>query len=72
MVEKYKKVINNPKLILIKFMQSGFFYFLPDNIYLKIMYKLKMNKKLNLNNPHSFNEKLQWLKLYDRKPEYIK
>ena len=31
-----------------------------------------MNKKLNLKNPKTFNEKLQWLKLYDRKPEYTK
>ena len=29
-----------------------------------------MHKKLNLNNPKTFNEKLQWLKLYNRKPEY--
>lgn len=31
-----------------------------------------MDKKLNLDNPKTFNEKLQWLKLYDRKPEYTK
>ena len=31
-----------------------------------------MNKKLNLKNPETYNEKLQWLKLYDRKPEYTK
>lgn len=43
---------------------------LPDRIYLKLMFRLKMGKKLNLNNPTSFNEKLQWLKLYDRKPGY--
>ena len=29
-----------------------------------------MGKKLNLKNPVTFDEKLQWLKLYDRKPEY--
>ena len=29
-----------------------------------------MMEKLNLNNPKTFNEKLQWLKLNDRKPEY--
>lgn len=29
-----------------------------------------MGKKLNLDNPQTFNEKLQWLKLYDRKPIY--
>jgi hypothetical protein len=29
-----------------------------------------MGKKLNLSNPKKFNEKLQWLKLYDRNPKY--
>lgn len=29
-------------------------------------------KKLNLNNPKTYNEKLQWLKLYDRNPAYTK
>ena len=29
-----------------------------------------MGKRLNLKNPTTFNEKLQWLKLYNRKPEY--
>ena len=40
--------------------------FIPDKQYLKIVYRLKMGKKLNLNNPRTFNEKLQWLKLYNR------
>lgn len=43
---------------------------LPDKIYLKKRYKLKMGKKLNLKNPQTFNEKLQWLKLYNRNPKY--
>ncbi len=42
-----------------------------DKLFLRLDYRLVFGKKLNLNNPHSFNEKLQWLKLYDRKPEYI-
>jgi len=46
------------------------FRLLPDKTYLKIQYRLKMGKKLNLKNPQAFNEKLQWLKLYDRKSEY--
>ena len=29
-----------------------------------------MSNKLNLKEPQTFNEKIQWLKLYDRKPEY--
>lgn len=34
------------------------------------MYQARMDKKLDLNNPTTFNEKLQWLKLYDRNPLY--
>jgi len=43
---------------------------LPDKLFLKINYRLCVGKKLNLNNPKSFNEKLQWLKLHNRNPDY--
>lgn len=43
---------------------------LPDAPYLKILYYLKMKRRLNLKNPTSYNEKLQWLKLYYRIPKY--
>lgn len=43
---------------------------IPDKLYLQWMFRLKMGYKLNLKNPQTFNEKIQWLKLYDRKPEY--
>ena len=46
------------------------FKILPDKLYLSLLYRTKIGKKLNWNNPKTFNEKLQWLKLYDRKPEY--
>lgn len=41
-----------------------------DEEYLKKLFKCHMKRELNLDNPQTFNEKLQWLKLYDRKPEY--
>lgn len=44
--------------------------FLSDKLYLEIIYKLMLGKRLNWDNPTTFNEKLQWLKLYDRRPEY--
>lgn len=44
---------------------------LSDPMYLRLMYYVNFHKRLDLKNPRSFNEKLQWLKLYDRKPEYI-
>ena len=43
---------------------------IPDKIYVKKIYKKHIGKNLNLKNPQTFNEKLQWLKLYDRKKEY--
>ena len=43
---------------------------IPDKLYLKWLFRLKMGYKLDLKNPKTFSEKLQWLKLYNRKPEY--
>lgn len=47
-----------------------FMRFIPDKPYLKVCYRLKTHKKLDLKNPQTFNEKLQWLKLYNRNPQY--
>ena len=41
-----------------------------DKLFLKLKFRFVMGQKLDLNNPKTFNEKLQWLKLYNRKPEY--
>jgi hypothetical protein len=43
---------------------------LSDERFLRMIYFIKFHKPLNLKNPQTFNEKLQWLKLNDRKPEY--
>lgn len=44
--------------------------FLPDKLYLSMLYYKTFGKSINWNNPKTFNEKLQWLKLYNRNPEY--
>lgn len=41
-----------------------------DSVYLKVRHRLLTGKSLNLQNPVTFTEKMQWLKLYDRQPEY--
>ena len=43
---------------------------LSDKTYLRLMFWVRMGKRLNLKNPKTFSEKLQWLKLFDRRPEY--
>ena len=45
---------------------------LPDKLFIKLMFWGIMGYKLDLKNPKDYNEKLQWLKLYDRNPEYTK
>lgn len=45
-------------------------YILPDKLFLKIKYYCVFGEKLNLKKPEKYNEKLQWLKLYDRKKIY--
>ena len=67
MIKKLKRLLC--KLIFIEGSQ-GHFRWLPDKLYLQAVYFAIFNKQLNLNNPSSYNEKLQWLKLYDRRPEY--
>lgn len=49
---------------------KGYLKWIPDKTFLKIEYLLNTHKKLNLKNPKTYNEKLQWLKLYDRNPDY--
>lgn len=44
--------------------------FVPDKFFLMYTYRKVFGEKLDLRNPQSFNEKLQWLKLYNRKPIY--
>lgn len=48
----------------------GYLRFIPDELCLRILYRIHFHKKLDLNNPKTYNEKLQWLKLHDRKPFY--
>lgn len=45
---------------------------LPDSLYIRLKYFQHFKKFPNLRNPKTFNEKLQWLKLHDRNPEYTK
>lgn len=43
---------------------------MPSKLYLQCAYKRRTGTNLNLLQPKTFNEKLQWLKLHDRRPEY--
>lgn len=60
----------DPKKIVRVLGSNNLLNWIPDKIYLKILFYCETGKRLNLDNPSTFNEKLQWLKIHDRKPEY--
>lgn len=66
-MNKFRQMFNR---LIIHIESKGYLNVLSDERYLKLMYKVKKGKRLNLKNPITFNEKLQWLKLYDRKNVY--
>ncbi len=45
---------------------------MPDKLYLSLMFRYYMGYWMNWKHPKTFNEKLQWLKIYNRNPLYTK
>ena len=43
---------------------------IPDKMFLSLKYRIKKEKTLDWENPQTFSEKMQWLKLYNRKSNY--
>lgn len=68
----FKEALKDPKKIIFSLGMKGKLGFITDEKYLKLMYWANTGKKLNLENPVTFNEKLQWLKLHNQNPEYSK
>lgn len=62
--------VRNPSHAIVAIMYRLSWLFRDDARYIKIIYWLEFHCRLNIHNPISFNEKLQWLKLYNRNPEY--
>ncbi|MCD8290224.1 MAG: hypothetical protein LUC91_01830 [Prevotella sp.] len=69
-MNKYLNYIVHPKQGILALSAHGLLPFLSDKKYIEIAFEQRMGYKLDLNNPKTFNEKLQWLKLYNRRPEY--
>ena len=61
----YKKIFKNQSLRM-KILK--FFEWVPDSVMVRIQYFIKMGRILNLDNPKTFTEKIQWYKLNYRIP----
>ena len=63
------KFFVHPKFLLLIPDKLNIFH-LNDAFYLKLLYEYKFNKKLDFNDLHGYNDKVQFLKIYDRKSIY--
>jgi hypothetical protein len=63
-------MVSNQKKRFYYLRKMGFYDHLDDKTYISKQFKVKLGRKMDWENPQSFNEKLQWLKIYDRKPIY--
>lgn len=77
-VRKYIKLLSTPKaflnqlwiVVMVNVLNVGRL-FLSDNIYLRIKYRYKVGKgKIDFDHPVTYNEKMQWIKMHDRKEVY--
>ena len=68
--KKIKSVMKDKKKRTIILAQHGFYKNMSDEDFLRMQFKNVFGYELNLDNPQTFSEKLQWLKLYDRNPKY--
>lgn len=64
------KAITQPKWLAINMLNKYASYVVDDKKYIKWKYWLTFGEKCNLDNPKTFQEKLQWIKLNDRKEIY--
>lgn len=68
-MNKIIKILKNPMYLLVKLDNKGIIR-LNDELYLKLKYKWILEKKLNLKEPSTFNEKLQWMKINYKDSKY--
>lgn len=67
---KISSVIQDPMVVPRRFCCEVLGPMMPDKPYLKMKARFCFNYKFDLDHPVTFNEKLNWLKLYAHKPEY--
>lgn len=69
-MNKFLRLLSDPKFRFSVLAAKGFYKTMPDKEFYEKSYWLSYGKKLDLENPQGFSEKIMWLKLHDRKPLY--
>lgn len=69
LVLHYLSLLRSKSLIALRRLTVLLSPVLPDALFLRLMYRAKLDRRLNLKDPQTFNEKMQWLKLHCRREE---
>ena len=69
-LDTIKYIARNPESLFMMLGSKGLLNWIPDNVYVYIYSSLSLGYSVNLKKPQTFNEKMQWLKLYDRNSVY--
>ena len=70
MFRKVRRYLQNPYYALGDDLLKTHPHWMSDKYFIKVFWKQMMDYPLDLKHPKTFNEKLQWMKLYDRNPLY--
>ena len=62
--------LKNPRMLFIALCEHGYLPMVSDKAFLSFKFRTLTGRKINWEHPETFNEKLQWMKLYDRNPLY--
>lgn len=70
LAEKFIQLVKEPAWVIKRKCVTLFPKIIPDKWFIQVKYYKCFGRKLDLKNPQTFNEKLQWLKIHDRNPLY--
>lgn len=70
MIEKIIRFVSSPQIRFNYLSKMGLYNNMSDEDFLRKKYKMITGNELDLNNPKTYDEKIQWLKIHDRRPEY--
>lgn len=68
-MNKLTMFFKNPKLLLFSLMAKTS-HLWPDKLYVRLLYWIHVGGGINYSKPATFNQKMNWSKIYDRNPLY--
>lgn len=71
-VDKIRKCLTDPAFRMDALIRRGFYNKLSDEVFIKKKFSVLTGVELNLENPRTFNEKINWLKINNRQAVYTR